>query len=97
MSDFNLESERMTLVTFTGAELRCLRFNKPGASGLLGGYPRMENWLLRNTDALTGRCLLTPKMLERLTRYCSERYGSGGPNDRLRKACLPALRRAALL
>lgn len=96
MSDFHLEPETMATLVFTGDELRCLRLNKPGKSGLLGGYQRMENWILRNTDAQTGKCLFTPEKLDRIKRYC-QRYGPGGPNERLRKACEPALRRAALL
>jgi hypothetical protein len=95
-NDFNLEPEVMATVTFTGEELRCLRLNKPGKSTLLGGYQRMENWILKNTDAQTGKCLFTPDKLERIKRYCA-RYGPGGPNERLRKACEPALRRAKLL
>lgn len=95
-NDFNLEPETQATLIFTGAELRCLRLNKPGASGLLGGYQRMENWILRNTDAQTGKCLFTPEKLERIQRYCRE-YGPGGPNERLRKACVPALQRAKLL
>jgi len=96
MDDFSLEGETMVTLVFTGDELRCLRLNKPGKSNLLGGYQRFENWLLRNTDAQTGMCLLTPERLERMKRYCAS-YGPGGPNDRIRKACEPALRRAKLL
>jgi hypothetical protein len=92
---FHLESERMTIVTFKGEELRELRFNKPGMSGSLGGYQRFENWLLTHTDAQSGKCLLTPEKLERMIRYC-EQYRGGGPNDRIRRACIPALLRAGI-
>jgi hypothetical protein len=92
---FHLESEKMTLLVFLGAEVRELRLNTPGESGLLGGYQLFENWLLAHIDTHTGRCLLTPEKLERMIRYC-EQYRGGGPNDRIRRACIPALLRAGV-
>jgi len=92
---FSLEPQREATITFIATEFRILKLNRPGPSGLLGGYQRMENELIENTNAQTGRCFLTDKKLERLIRYCQS-YGPGGPNGRLRKACIPALRRSGL-
>jgi hypothetical protein len=92
---FTLEPEREAILTFTGEELRELKLNKPGPSGQMGGYQQLENWIIQNTDPQTGRCHFTSNRLERLIRYCKN-YGSGGPNDRLRRACIPALRRHGL-
>jgi hypothetical protein len=79
-------------------ELRFLRLNTPGPSGKMGGYQQFENWILRNTDTASGSCLFDPVRLERLMRYCKPRngYGPGGPNGRLRNACIPALRRIGI-
>lgn len=81
-------------LSFRPHEIRFLRKNLPGESGQMGGYQQMENWLLENTNA-TGDIWLDPQRLERLIRYC-QRYGSGGPNGRIRDACIPALRRAGI-
>lgn len=75
---------------------RILKHNKPGPSGLpVGGWGREENWLIANTDPTTLRCELDAKHLERIIRYCKS-YGQGGPNRRIRAACIPALRRAGI-
>lgn len=60
-----------------------------------GGYQDFENWLLDNTDPVTLQCVLDPVRLERLMRYCRS-YGAGGPNKRIRAACIPALRQAGI-
>jgi hypothetical protein len=60
-----------------------------------GGYQDLENWLLEATR--DGPVFLDPVRLERLLRCCDpNRYGSGGPNGRLRSACIPALRRVGI-
>jgi hypothetical protein len=80
---------------FQPHEFRMLRFNRPGPSGLLGGYPRHENWLIEHTDAGTLVCKLPPAQLARTIKYI-KCYGTGGPNQRIRNACIPALRRAGI-
>jgi hypothetical protein len=81
-------------ITFKPHELRFLKLNTPGDSGVMGGYQRMENYLLEHVSTL-GEVYLDVKLLERLVRYCMN-YGSGGPNGRLRNACIPALRRIGI-
>lgn len=76
-------------------ELAALKHNSPGPSGHMGGYQRLENMLLRHTDPVSGELRLEPPYFERLIRYCLH-YGAGGPNARLRAACVPALRRAGI-
>jgi len=75
-------------------EVMFLKINKPGKSGALGGYQRMENYLLEHVTT-GGGVYLDVKMLERLVRYCMN-YGGGGPNSRLRNSCIPALRRIGI-
>ena len=82
----------VTLV-FKPHELRMLKRNVPGPSGALGGYQRMENYLVENVAEYA--VFLDPIRLERLIRYIGN-YGSGGPNGRLRDAGIPALRRAGI-
>lgn len=82
-------------ITFTPEEFAQLHWNVPGPSGLLGGYQRLENWLIDHTSALGLSCTLDAAHFERLLRYL-RRYGSGGPNERMRDACIPALNRAGL-
>lgn len=83
------------VLIFRPHEFGLLKLNTPGPSGKLGGYPREENWLVANTDPVTFRCELDAVHLERLIRYCTG-YGPGGPNKRLRAACIPALRRVGI-
>ena len=72
-----------------------LKFNHPGPSGKIGGYQKMENILIECTNKITLVCVLNAKYFERLTRYI-QNYGSGGPNGRMRAACIPALRRIGI-
>jgi hypothetical protein len=80
---------------FQPHEYRMLKRNQPGLSGALGGYQRHENWLIEHTDPATLRCELPPQQFERTVRFI-KRYGKGGPNRRIRDACIPALRRAGV-
>lgn len=86
----------VTTVTFKPHEIGGLKHNEPGPSGLLGGYPRHENWTLENTDPKTLRLDLDPVRLERTIRYIGPKYRDGGPNRRLRRAYIPALRRIGI-
>lgn len=84
---------------FLPHERAFLKWNEPGPSGLMGGYQNEENWLILNIDKSTGRCALDPIHFERICRYCRpdpRGYGPGGPNGRIRAACIPALRRAGI-
>ena len=76
---------------FKSGEFAVLKWNTTN-----GGYQDMENILINLTDKATLECYLEPKYLERLIRYINN-YGTGGPNERIRKACLPALRRLGIL
>lgn len=94
-----LPQPRGLVVTFAPHELRFLRLNTPGPSGKMGGYQQLENWIIRNADTASGVCEFDPIRFDRLRRYCNPRadgYGSGGPNGRLRKCCIPALRRIGI-
>ncbi len=90
----NPRTEVITVVHFLPHERKRLHYNLPGPSGQLGGYPRHENWIIDNTDA-SGNCPMDATRLERTIRYCRE-YGKGGPNQRIRDACIPALRRIGI-
>jgi hypothetical protein len=83
-----------TRVTFTADEFARLKRNTP-ASGILGGYQRHEHWLFDNTDPHTLVCIFDAEHLDRTIRYIRS-YGSGGPNKRIRDACIPAFRRAGI-
>jgi hypothetical protein len=78
------------VLVFKPEEFACLKINTPGPSGLLGGYQRLENYLVINTIDL--KCVLNAKMFDRIIRYINK-HGPGGPNERIRKACTPVLRR----
>jgi hypothetical protein len=84
-----------TLIQFTPHEFGILKHRKPGPSGVLGGYQKLENHIVDVTDRATLVCLLDPVHLERLIRYVGN-YGSGGPNRDLRRACIPALARVGI-
>jgi hypothetical protein len=77
-------------------EFTVLKLNVPGPSGTMGGYQKMENILIQLTDKVTLECYLKPEYVERIIRYINS-YGVGGPNGRIRKACLPPLRRLGIL
>lgn len=82
-------------IRFEPHEFARLKHNPPGASGKIGGYQRHENWIVEHTDPNTLECELDPERQERTRRYIRN-YGSGGPNGRIRAACIPALRRAGI-
>jgi hypothetical protein len=84
------------VLTFQAHEFGFLKRNKPGPSGKLGGYPRHENWLIDNTDQVTFKVVLNPVKLARTIEYSQPHYGRGGPNSRIRAACIPALRRIGI-
>lgn len=81
--------------TFLPEEYAILKFNMPGPSGVIGGYQKMENIVVEGTNKITLTVVLSAEHFERLVRYIKN-YGDGGPNGRLRKACIPALRRAGI-
>ena len=83
------------MLIFEPHEFSRLKRNVPGPSGRLGGYPMFENRLLDLTDPATLRCRLDATEFERLVRYINH-YGGGGPNDRIRQACVPPLRRCGV-
>lgn len=83
------------VLTFTDGEVQTLKHNEPGPSGDLGGWGRLENWLLENTDAQR-RCVLDPLHWMRLTVYYKSE-AKGGPNYRVRAVCGPALRRIGII
>lgn len=59
-----------------------------------GGLQDLENYLHEATR--DGRaCFLDPAHLERVMRCC-QKYGGGGPQSRIRAACIPALRRVGI-
>jgi DNA polymerase III alpha subunit len=83
------------VLQFTAEEFSQLKINTPGASGDMGGYQKFENLLIERTDR-NRCCALTPVELERLIRYINN-YGGGGPNERIRRACKPALARLGII
>ena len=91
----NAPTRPATVIAFAPHEFKRLKHNTPGPSGLLGGYQRLENHIIERTDAASLRCALDDKHLARLIRDC-KRDDSGGPNARIRAACIPALRRAGI-
>jgi len=98
-ANINTPTPLETTVTFLRHEFFGLKHNTPGPSGRLGGYPRHENWVIENTDRATLRLVLDPERLQRTITYIKpgERgYGPGGPNARLRRAFIPALRRVGI-
>jgi hypothetical protein len=83
------------VLAFTRDEFRTLKRNTPGPGGQLGGYPSFENILIDLTHPRTLHCPLSAAHFERLVRYIKN-YGPGGPNGRIRAACVPALRRCGI-
>jgi hypothetical protein len=55
----------------------------------------LENWIIDNTTS-AGQCVFPPLWFARLIVYLKG-YGGGGPNARVRKACLPALQRIGII
>ena len=88
-------AEPGVILYFEPHEMAVLKHNTPGPSGVLGGYAKEENYLVATTDRATGRCALDAVHFERVVRYILN-YEEGGPNGRIRKACVPALRRAGV-
>lgn len=81
-------------IRFMPHEFRFLKHNEPGPSGKLGGAGGTENYLVANTKR-DGSCHLTPDIYTRVSKICRG-YGPGGPNGRIRRACIPALRRKGI-
>jgi len=81
--------------TFLPHEFRRLKFNKPGPSGKLGGAGGYENKVIEKTDPVTLVCTLDPLTYTQVSTICRH-YGPGGPNNRIRRACIPALRRVGI-
>lgn len=82
-------------VGFTAEEFSRLQYNKPGKSEKMGGYQGTENLLISLTDPATLLCRLDPDQHNRLQSDCT-RDDKGGPNSRIRSACIPALRRLGI-
>jgi hypothetical protein len=82
-------------IPFQPHEVRMMKINTPGPSGKIGGMGGMENHIVRTVDRTTWQCWLDAVLVERLIRYC-QKYEKGGPNQRLRDACIPALRRIGI-
>jgi hypothetical protein len=76
-------------VHFHWHEIERLKRYKPG-----GGYQDLMNWLVDNIDE-SGLCHMSDEIMGRTIRYCM-RYGDGGPNNRIRQACVPALKRIGI-
>jgi hypothetical protein len=88
--------EPITLtLSFMPQEFSILKWNTPGPSGVMGGYQGFENLLINQTDRDTLRCELNNAREARLRQYILN-YGPGGPNSRIREACIPALRRIGI-
>jgi hypothetical protein len=83
------------VLTFNNEEFSTLKVNRPGPSGTLGGLGKHENRLIDLTDPNTLHCPLDPVDFTRSVMYCLN-YGGGGPNGRIRAACIPALRRIGI-
>jgi hypothetical protein len=80
-------------VTLLPHEIRGLSPHYPHGGGGLQG---LVNWILDNTDPVTGVCFFPPDKLERAIRYIHPDYGPGGPQSRLRGYLTPGLRRAGV-
>lgn len=95
----NKVTERAPLdlvMEFLPHEFAVLKHNPPGPTGKKGGGMQgMENYLVANTDRATLRVRLDPEHNNRLQHYIMN-YGPGGPNGRMRRACIPAYRRLGI-
>lgn len=84
---------------FTEHEDRRLR-PEGGRYQSRGGYQDLVNWYLDNIEqpnaAGLRRCWVDPIHLDRTLRGV-QNYGDGGPQDRLRDACIPAFARAGVI
>jgi len=81
---------------FLPHEFRRLKYNHPPATGTkVGGAGRTENHLVDHTCRVTLRVWLSDDKNSKLQRLCMK-YGPGGPNKRVRDACIPAYRRAGI-
>jgi hypothetical protein len=81
---------------FLPHEFRRLKHNPIPTSGKKpGGMARLENHLVAETEPATLRVWLDDTRNSRCQRYCMT-YGPGGPNQRIRDACIPAYRRAGI-
>ena len=77
-------------LTFLPHEVGFLRRNRTH-----GGMQNAENFLIDHIDPVTLQCKLDPVWQVRLQHYC-QHCGKGGPNGRIRAACIPAFRRAGI-
>jgi len=82
------------MVRFHPHELAQLKFNLPGPTASVGGVGRLENWIIENTDE-GGTCAFDFEQMGR-TIYYIQNYGKGGPNGRIREACITAFRRIGI-
>ena len=80
---------------FTPDEFSRMEYNKPGKSEKMGGYQGTENLLISLTDRDTLRCRLESDQHNRVRSDC-QRDDKGGPNGRIRSACIPAFRRLGI-
>lgn len=78
-------------------EYHGMKTNKATGPGALGGYQQCENMLLALTDPQTLRCPLSPDQNALVQRRCKGgATDGGGPQARIRGACIPAYRRLGL-
>lgn len=74
---------------FTRDDFSELKWNEDDT----GGYQSFENWLIVQIEQAEPShpdrfaVFLPDPRFGRLMRYVSSKYGSGGPNNRLRRAC----------
>lgn len=79
---------------FLPPEYHGMKTNKAVGPGALGGYQQCENMLLALTDPQTLQCPLSPDQNALVQRRCrAVMTDQGGPQARIRTACIPAFRR----
>ena len=84
------------VLEFKRHEYEWMKHNTPGESGKMGGWQRKENMLVARTCPFTLECPLTAKEEADLIEYIRRPWGPGGPNKRVRIACIPAFRRKGI-
>jgi len=90
----NPRTDPVFMVRFHPHEFARMKVNPPGPTSPVGGVGRLENWIIENTDG-GGTCAFNFEQMGR-TIYYVLNYGKGGPNQRIRDACIPAFRRIGI-
>lgn len=83
------------ILQFTRDEFGRLKHNTPPGDAKMGGWQGVENMLVALTDPVTLRCPLDRDQNYQVQEYCKTTE-SGGPNARVRGACIPAFRRLGI-